>query len=140
ADRLTTVSPTYAREIQTPAFGMGLDGLLRSRAGDLTGILNGVDPAIWSPENDAVLPRRYHSDDAAEGKAAAKAALAHRFDLRGHRNAPLFGAITRLTWQKGMDLLLAALPGLRALGARLVLLGSGDADLEAGFIAVADTY
>ena len=87
-----------------------------------------------------MLPRRYHSDDAAEGKAAAKAALAHRFDLRGHRNAPLFGAITRLTWQKGMDLLLAALPGLRALGARLVLLGSGDADLEAGFIAAADTY
>ena len=76
ADRLTTVSPTYAREIQTPAFGWGLDGLLRTRADVLTGILNGVDPKIWSPDNDPLLPRGYDVDHASAGKAAAKAALA----------------------------------------------------------------
>jgi starch synthase len=137
ADRLSTVSPTYAREIQTPAFGMNLDGLLRSRAAVLTGILNGVDPDVWSPESDALLPLHYGSDDASAGKAAAKAALEHRFGFTPHADAPLFGAITRLTWQKGFDLLLAALPGLLALGGRFVLLGSGDAALEAGFAAAA---
>ena len=140
ADRLTTVSPTYAREIQTPAFGMALDGLLRTRADALSGILNGVDPTVWSPENDAMLPRRYGGDDMAAGKAAAKAALQRRFGLSVQPGAPLFGAVTRLTWQKGFDLLLAALPGLVDLGGRLVLLGSGDAALEAGFIAAADAY
>jgi starch synthase len=138
ADRLTTVSPTYAREIQTPAFGMGLDGLLRTRDDTLTGILNGVDPSIWSPENDVLLPQRYSLDDVAAGKTAAKAALQERFALTGE--GPLFGAVTRLTPQKGLDLLLAALPGLVALGGRLVLLGSGDADLEAGFAAAARAY
>jgi starch synthase len=137
ADRLTTVSPTYASEIQTPAFGMGLDGLLRTRANRLTGILNGVDPRIWSPESDALLPRRYGVGDAAEGKAAAKAALERRFGLAEEGRGPLFGAVTRLTPQKGLDLLLAALPGLVSLGGRLVLLGSGDGDLEAGFAAAA---
>src|SRR5438270_12321398 len=75
ADRLTTVRPTYAQEIQTPAFGWGLDGLLRSRAGVLTGILNGVDPQVWDPRHDAVLPRTYGSEDVAAGKRAAKAPL-----------------------------------------------------------------
>jgi starch synthase len=139
ADRLTTVSPTYAREIRTPAFGMNIDGLLRTRAAVLTGILNGVDPAIWSPEKDALLPRRYGVASAARGKAAAKAELARRFALAGG-DGPLFGAVTRLTPQKGFDLLLAALPGLLALGGRLVLLGSGDAGLEAGFSAAARTH
>jgi starch synthase len=140
ADRLTTVSPTYAREIQTPAFGWGLDGLLRARADVLTGILNGVDPKIWSPDNDPLLPLRYDVDDAAAGKAAAKAALERRFGLAEPAGAPLFGAVTRLTPQKGFDLLLAALPGFVALGGRLVLLGDGDADLESGFAAAAATY
>ena len=138
ADRLTTVSPTYAREIQTPAFGMGLDGLLRARAGDLTGILNGVDPLVWSPEEDRTLPGSYSEDDPAD-KADAKEALERHFDFEPD-SGPLFGAVTRLTPQKGFDLLLAALPGLLALGGRLVLLGSGDADLEAGFTAAARTY
>ncbi|HTV88193.1 MAG TPA: glycogen synthase GlgA [Stellaceae bacterium] len=132
ADRLTTVSPTYAREIQTPDFGMNLDGLLRARAAVLSGILNGVDPAVWSPENDARLPRRYRVETAARGRDAAKAELLRRFGL-GDGGGPLFGAVTRLTWQKGFDLVHAALPGLLALGGRLVLLGSGDAALEAGF-------
>jgi len=140
ADRLTTVSPTYAREILTPAFGMGLDGLLRSRADRLAGILNGVDPKIWSPENDGLLPRRYGVEDAVEGKAAAKLVLERRFGLPEKGRGPLFGAVTRLTPQKGLDLLLAALPELVALGGRLVLLGSGDGDLEAGFAAAAQTY
>src|SRR5205085_11919843 len=81
ADQLSTVSPTYAREIQTPAFGAGLDGLLRSRADVLTGILNGVDPNIWSPENDPLLPQRYGLDDAPSGKAAAKAVVQRRIAL-----------------------------------------------------------
>ncbi len=124
ADRLTTVSPTYAEEIQTPAFGNGLDGLLRSRASVLTGILNGVDPEVWSPEHDALLPRPYGPDDAVAGKAAAKAALQQRFGFNAETEAPLFGAVTRLTPQKGLDLLLAALPGLVESGGRLALLGS----------------
>jgi starch synthase len=140
ADRLTTVSPTYAREIQTPAFGWGLDGLLRTRAAALTGILNGVDPKIWSPETDRLLPQRYGAGDAASGKAAAKAALAQRFGFTDGAEAPLFGAVTRLTWQKGFDLVLAALPGFVEHGARLVLLGSGDGALETGFAAAAATY
>ena len=140
ADRLTTVSPTYAREIQTSEFGMRFDGLLRARGDVLSGILNGVDPKIWSPENDALLPCTYRIDDAAAGKAAAKAALRRRFGWADEAPAPLFGAVTRLTWQKGLDVLLAALPGLLALGARLVLLGSGDAGLEAGFAAAAQIH
>jgi len=140
ADRLTTVSPTYAREIQSPAFGMGFDGLLRARADVLSGILNGVDPLVWSPDNDPLLPQRYGVDDAPAGKAAAKAALAQRFGIAAEPDAPLFGAVTRLTPQKGCDLLLAALPGLIALGGRLVLLGSGDAWLETDFAAAQDAY
>jgi starch synthase len=140
ADRLTTVSPTYAREIQTPAFGWGLDGLLRTRANVLTGILNGVDPKIWSPDNDPLLPRGYDVDHASAGKAAAKAALVRRFGMAEEAGAPLFGAVTRLTPQKGFDLLLAALPGLIDNGGRLVLLGSGDGALEAGFAAAAETH
>jgi starch synthase len=142
ADRLTTVSPTYAREIQTPAFGWGLDGLLRARAGDLTGILNGVDPEVWSPENDRFLPVPYSADeDDIADKSEVKEALARRFDLDDADDGrPLFGAVTRLTPQKGLDLLLAALPGLIEAGGRLVLLGSGDAALEAGFRAAERTY
>jgi starch synthase len=140
ADRLTTVSPTYAREIQTAAFGGGFDGLLRSRAAVLTGILNGVDPQIWDPRHDANLPRAYGIEDGAAGKQAAKAALQRRFGLAGHQDAPLFGAVSRLTPQKGLDLLLAILPELVAGGAQLALLGSGDLDLERGFAAAAQAH
>jgi starch synthase len=140
ADRLTTVSPTYAREIQTPAFGWGLDGLLRARADVLSGILNGIDPLVWSPDNDPLLSRRYTVDDATAGKAAAKTALQRRFGIAEQAGTPLFGAVTRLTPQKGFDLLLAAVPGLVDQGGHLVLLGSGDAALEAGFAAAAQTH
>jgi starch synthase len=140
ADRLTTVSPTYAREIQTPQFGMGLDGLLRSRADVLSGILNGVDPVVWAPETDRLLPQVYGLDEVVAGKQVAKAALERRFGLPEMPGAPLFGAVSRLTPQKGLDLLLMALPGLIERGGRLVLLGSGDTDLEAGFTTAVQNY
>ncbi len=137
SDRLITVSPTYAREIQTPAFGWGLDGLLRVRASELTGILNGVDPQIWDPRHDPNLPYPFGVDDAPVGKRAAKAALQTRLGLAQTDSAPLFGVVSRLTWQKGLDLLLSAVPQLVAAGGQLALLGSGDADLEQGFAAAA---
>jgi starch synthase len=140
SDRLTTVSPTYAREIQTPAFGCGLDGLLRTRASVLTGILNGVDTKVWDPRHDAVLPRSYGERDATVGKRAAKAALQKRLELEPAERLPLFGAVSRLTPQKGLDLVLAALPDLVTGGCQLALLGSGDSDLEQAFTATADRY
>jgi starch synthase len=140
ADRLTTVSPTYAREIQTPDFGCGLDGLLRARAGSLTGILNGVDPRVWDPRHDPVLPRTYGAEDAALGKPIAKAALQRRVGLVDRHDAPLFGVVSRLTPQKGLDLLLASLPEIVHDGSRLAILGSGDSDLEQGFSAAAGAH
>ena len=145
ADRLTTVSPTYAREIQTPAFGWGLDGLLRTRAGDLTGILNGVDPAdLVAGERPAsagsVFGRRRRPCRQGGREGGARAPLRPRSTDGADDGGPLFGAVTRLTPQKGLDLLLAALPGLIDAGGRLVLLGSGDAALEAGFRAAERTY
>ena len=137
ADRLTTVSPTYASEIQTLEFGEGLDGLLRLRSDVLTGILNGADPAVWDPAQDGALPMPYDADTAEAGKTAAKAELRQRLHL--HDGAgPLFGVVSRLTPQKGLDLLLAALPDLAAGGGQLALLGSGDRDLETGFAAAAE--
>jgi starch synthase len=140
ADRLTTVSPTYAREIRTPAFGHGLDGLLRSRAGVLTGILNGVDTRIWDPRRDTMLPQPYGPEDAGAGKRAAKAALRRRLGLEAREDVPLFGVVSRLTPQKGLDLLLAGLPELVAGSGQLAVLGSGDADLESGFASAAAAY
>src|SRR5271155_2999571 len=140
ADRLTTVSPTYAREIQTPDFGCGLDGLLRTRSGALTGILNGVDPHVWDPRHDPSLPRSYGAEDAASGKPIAKAALQRRLGLGDRPDAQLFGVVSRLTPQKGLDLLLACLPELVADGSRLAILGSGDSDLEHGFSTAAAAH
>jgi len=140
SDRLTTVSPTYAREIQTPAFGWGLDGLLRTRTAVLTGILNGVDPRFWDPGHDTNLPQTYGTEDAAAGKRAAKAALQRRLGLEPIEGAPLFGAVSRLTPQKGLDLALAGLPDLLAGGGQLALLGSGDGNLEQAFAAAVERY
>jgi starch synthase len=137
ADRLTTVSPTYAREIQTPEFGEGFDGLLRARADALAGILNGVDPRYWDPEHDDAIPQPYGIDNAEAGKAAAKAALRRRLHLF-NGDKPVFGVVSRLTPQKGLDLLLAALPDLVSGGGQLALLGNGDRDLETGFAAAAE--
>ena len=140
SDRLTTVSPTYAREIQTPAYGWGLDGLLRARANVLTGILNGVDVRVWNPGRDAILPRPYKAENAVAGKQAAKAGLQRRLGFEPIDGAPLFGVVSRLTPQKGLDLALAGLPDLVAGGGQLALLGSGDRDLEQAFTAAAERY
>jgi starch synthase len=132
ADHLTTVSPTYAREIRTPEQGMGLEGLLRHRAQHLTGILNGIDEAMWNPARDLHIPSRYGAKKL-EGKAPNKAELRVRLNLDPSLEGPLFCVVSRLTHQKGLDLLLAALPDLLAGGGQLALLGTGQADLEKGF-------
>ena len=132
ADAITTVSPSYAREIQTAEQGCGLDGLLRHRAGVLHGILNGVDYGVWSPAKDAAIPARYDADDAT-GKAACKAALQSECGLAVNPDAPLFGIVSRLTEQKGLPLVLEALGDVIAAGGQLVILGAGDARLEAAF-------
>jgi starch synthase len=136
ADRITTVSPTYARELTTPAFGMGLEGVIAQRRAELTGILNGIDLEVWNPESDPALAVPYTAGRMA-GKAQNRRALAGRFRLDAIGKGPLFCVVSRLTRQKGLDLLLEALPHLLWRGASLALLGSGDADLEAGFAAAA---
>jgi starch synthase len=113
---------------------------LRHRGDVLSGILNGVDPQVWDPEHDPALPQGYSVADAAAGKEAAKSALKAQLGLAASGDAPLFGVVSRLTPQKGLDLLLAALPRLVEGGAELVLLGTGDADLEAGFAAAAAAH
>lgn len=130
ADRVTTVSPTYAREIATPEFGCGLEGVIASRGGDVSGILNGVDGEVWSPAADAALAARYSAADPA-GKAACKAALQAEAGLATDAAAPLFGIVSRLTQQKGIDLVVGALPALLAAGGQLVVLGTGETGLEA---------
>jgi starch synthase len=131
ADRITTVSPTYAAEIRSPEMGMGLDGLLRGRSGALSGILNGLDDEAWDPRTDAHLPANFGAADAAP-RAANKAALQRRLGLAEDPQALLFGFVGRLTWQKGVDLLLAALPALLEQGGQLAVLGSGEYALEQG--------
>jgi starch synthase len=135
ADRITTVSPTYAAEICTPERGMGMDGLLHGRADRLSGILNGIDVEVWDPRTDALIPHRYADPEA---RAANKAALQARFQLETNPDAPLFAVVSRLSWQKGLDLLLGALPVLLAEGGQLAVLGSGDPDLEQAFAAAAE--
>lgn len=135
SDRLSTVSPSYARELLTPEFGMGLDGLLRSRAGDLTGILNGIDTDVWDPSTDQEIAT-YKSP---AGKKRAKAALRREFDLP-ESEGPLCVVVSRLSEQKGLDVLLDALPALIDRGGQLALLGSGDAALERQFRAAAKAH
>jgi starch synthase len=139
ADRITTVSPTYAVEIQTPEGGMGLDGLLRTRSGIVSGILNGIDETVWDPATDPHLAARF--DRAAlEARSANKAALQERLGLSPDPGALLFGVVSRLSEQKGLDLLLGELPSLLADGAQLALLGAGDRGLEAAFRASMSVY
>lgn len=136
ADHITTVSPTYALEIQDSEMGMGLDGLLRHRSGALTGILNGIDTEVWNPATDQHLVARYDASRLDERKRN-KAAVRQRFGLNDDAAGPLVAVVSRLTSQKGLDLLLAALPRLLADGGQLALLGTGDATLQAGFAAAA---
>jgi starch synthase len=136
ADRLTTVSPTYAREIQGPEQGCGLDGLLRARAGDLAGILNGVDDAIWNPQTDALLGARFSREDL-KGKAVCKANLQRALGLKVKADAPLFCLVSRMTEQKGLHLVLAILPEILKRGGQFAMLGSGEPALESAFSVAA---
>jgi len=129
ADRLTTVSPTYAREIQGEEQGCGLDGVLRARSRDLIGILNGVDPAVWNPGRDAAIARRYERTKLA-GKTTCRQRLQDEFELAAQTDAPIFGMVSRLTEQKGVNLVLGGLGEMLRRGGQLVVLGSGDAALE----------
>ena len=135
ADALTTVSPTYAREIQEPAGGASLDGLLRRRQGALHGILNGIDVNEWNPETDALLPARYGAEDLS-GKAVCRRELLRRFGLPEEERTPLLGIVSRLAWQKGVDLLLEVLPQALEEGWRFVAVGNGERAYEEGLRAL----
>ncbi len=132
ADSVTTVSPTYAREIMTPEFGMALDGLLRSRARTVQGILNGIDDSVWNPATDPALAQDFNATRI-DARVRNKTALQTKLGLTPGADRPLFAVVSRLSQQKGLDLLLQMLPALAAKGAQLALLGSGEQALEAGF-------
>lgn len=125
ADRINTVSPTYANEIQTEAFGYGLEGVLQHRATRLSGILNGIDTNVWNPGKDSYLPHRYNHQHL-PGKALNKQALQQQFNLPQVSDRMVLGLVSRLAHQKGIDLLLAILPDLIQRPVQLTILGSGD--------------
>ncbi|MFV0358878.1 glycogen synthase GlgA [Tropicimonas sp.] len=128
SDRINTVSPTYAEELMTPGFGMGFDGILRHRSADFSGILNGIDTGVWNPATDANIA----AYKAPRGKARARAALAEELGLAPD-GGPLCVVVSRLTEQKGLDLLLQAVPALLERGGQLALLGSGEPWMEQRF-------
>ncbi len=128
ADAITAVSPNYAREIGTPDHGHGLDGVVRRRAGSLTGILNGVDERIWDPRSDPHLPASY-SPESMEGKAASRVKLIERMGLRNGPH-PIIGFLGRFVHQKGADMLAAAIPDLVAAGASMAVVGTGERHIE----------
>jgi starch synthase len=143
ADRITTVSPTYAQEIQTPHYGCGLDGLLQSRRADLIGILNGVDTQVWNPATDPLIQYQYDVSEITgqlAGKVLCKAHLQERTGLRVTAQAPLFTVVSRLTEQKGLHLVVSQIDDLVARGGQLVVLGSGDASLEKALREQAQRY
>jgi starch synthase len=139
ANHLTTVSPTYAQEIQTDALGFGMQGLLKSRSASLTGILNGIDDHEWNPAADPALVQGYSAHNMA-GKAANKRELQRRMGLPLDPEVPLFGLVSRFTHQKGLDVVLEIAPQLIASPAQLVLLGSGDVAMQQGALALARKY
>ncbi len=140
ATKISTVSPTYADEIRTAGGGFGLDAVLRFRAGDLVGILNGIDDESWDPARDRTLPANYSAAGLA-GKAACKAKLQERFGLERKPGVALFGVVSRLAAQKGLDLLADALPAVMdRMNVQLVLLGNGDGRLENTFRWANEAY
>jgi starch synthase len=139
ADWITTVSPTYAREIMTDVAGWGLDGLLRARSHVLSGILNGVDYQVWNPATDALLATHFDAGTLA-AKALAKQSLQNDFGLQRRAGALVFAVISRLTEQKGLHLLLEVVDSLIQQGGQLVLLGQGEAWLEQVFTSLARQY
>jgi len=135
ADAITTVSPTYADEIRTPAFGMGLDGLLLGRGNAVHGIVNGIDIDEWNPATDPHLPGHFSARSLSDRKRNRKA-LEKRFELEAGKG-PIFAVISRLTWQKGSDLIVDAIEHIVAHGGQLVVLGTGDGALEGALLAAA---
>ncbi len=139
ADQVTTVSPSYAREIATHEFGCGLDGVIRGRGDHVSGILNGIDTEVWNPATDPALFRCYDADRL-QGKAECRRALQAELGLDADANALLVTIVSRLTSQKGLDLLLSALPELLAAGVHLAVQGTGDPALEAAFRMAAQAH
>ena len=138
ADRITTVSPSYAAEIQTPEFGHGLDGLIRHRAASLRGILNGIDTSVWNPTTDPLLRARYTATNL-ERKLINKRAVQQQLGL-DPADVPLLGVVSRLAFQKGIDLILVVIDALVSLPAQLAVLGSGDSEIEQSLRAAAAQY
>lgn len=132
AHRVTTVSPSYAREIATPEFGCGLDGVVRGRGADVSGILNGIDEELWNPATDPAIAHRFDAERL-QGKAQCRRALQAEMGLDADPNALLLAVVSRFTPQKGLDLLLAAMPELLRAGMQFALQGTGDPALEAAF-------
>ena len=135
ADAITTVSPTYAHEIRTGAYGMGLEGLLQVRADRVHGILNGIDDAAWDPMRDPELPQTYGAASIPQ-RSINKDVLCGRFGIEPG-SGPLFAVVSRLTWQKGLDMMVPLVDDLVARGGSLVVLGSGDPEIENGFMGAA---
>lgn len=140
ADRITTVSPNYAREIQTRAYGEGLDGILREHSGKLSGILNGIDTELYNPYKDVAIKAPYNAHRVNTQKPINKAALQEQFGLPVDPNIPLIGIVSRLDHQKGFDLVGESLHGILDLGVQLVLLGTGDPHIEHIFKHYAHAY
>lgn len=138
ADKLSTVSPRYAREIQTLEYGAGLDGVLRKRRDDLRGILNGIDYEVWNPAHDPHIAAPFDCDNLL-GKSLCKSNLQETFHLP-QQNGPLFGVVSRLTWQKGIDLIIDALDSIPEERFQIALLGTGDAPIENRLINAAQRY
>lgn len=136
ADRVTTVSPQYAKEIQTPEFGNGLDGVIRTRLEDLHGLLNGIDTAVWNPATDASLPARYSATDLS-GKAVCRQKLLREFGWDERFTGPIFGMVCRFTPAKGLDMVLGADKFFAKENCRLVILGSGEKKYEDAVVALA---
>ncbi len=139
ADRITTVSPTYAREIQGEEQGCGLDGVLRERSGELSGILNAVDDTVWNPAVDELIPARYDGRKLS-GKHLCRLALQNTFGLGPQTEKPLFGVVSRLTEQKGFNLILEGLPQLLERGGQLVVLGTGEPALVSALLQASKTH
>lgn len=133
ADLVTTVSPQYAHEIQTPEFGHGMDGVIRTRVDDLHGLINGVDTAVWNPATDQSLPARFNADDLT-GKETCRAKLLREFGWSAKFKGPIFAMISRMTPAKGHDFVLAAIPFFTEENCRLVVLGSGEKKYEVEFM------
>jgi starch synthase len=139
ADWVTTVSPTYAEEIQTSEYGYGLEGLISHRKDNLTGIINGVDYTVWNPGRDLLIPVQFNARSLTH-KIENKLALQEHFALPRDEKIPVFATISRLVEQKGIDLILGAIPGIVKQKAQLVVLGSGDSKIETGIRAAVKAY